>query len=217
MTEFNPVDESEAKKGSPAESIKFCPQCGKGITHLTKFCPNCGHSLEKSADQSKSEPSSQHRVAEDDFIAFIGNHAGYYVHVFKKFESSGEDTFSLTWNWAAFWGGFGWLLYRKMYMWAIIAFCLMFMPYLGLASWIALGAVANYLYYQHAKSKILAIRALHQSEDVSIILAQTGRVHKWLPIAAVIVTILLLLLFMALIFWSPFGISDLFNMPSQYI
>ena len=202
---------------STTENIRFCPQCGKGITQLSKFCPRCGHSLENFTNQSKSDPPSQPRVAEDDFIAFIGNNAGYYTHEFKKFDSAGIDAFSLTWNWPAFWGGFGWLLYRKMYMWAIIAFALMLMPYLGLAAWIALGAVANYLYYQHAKSKILEIKALHQSGEISAVLSQTGGVHRWVPIAAVIFTVLLFLLFMAFVFWFPFGIFNLFKMPSRYI
>jgi len=114
-------------------------------------------------------------------------------------------------------GGFGWMLYRKMYVWSLIDFVSMFIPYLGLATWIALGAVANYLYYLHAKTKIGEIRASHPSEDISVILSQTGGVHKWLPVAAVIFTILLTLLFVAFVFWSPFGILNLFSMPSKYI
>ena len=85
MPEFNTTDESETKKESTSESIKFCPQCGKEITQLSKFCPHCGHSLENFTNQPKSDAPSQSRVAEDDFIAFIGNNAGYYMHEFKKF------------------------------------------------------------------------------------------------------------------------------------
>ncbi|MGO9016058.1 MAG: zinc-ribbon domain-containing protein [Dissulfurispiraceae bacterium] len=217
MPEFNTTDESETKKESTSESIKFCPQCGKEITQLSKFCPHCGHSLENFTNQPKSDAPSQSRVAEDDFIAFIGNNAGYYMHEFKKFNCEGVDAFSLTWNWPAFFGGFGWLLYRKMYVWSVVAFVLMLMPYLGLASWIGLGAVANYLYYQHAKRKILEVKALHQSGDISVVLSQTGGVHMWLPIVAVILSVLLLLLFFAFVFWMPFGISNLFQMPSKYI
>ncbi len=202
---------------STTENIKFCPQCGKGITPPGKFCPYCGHSLENFTDQPKPDPASQLPVAEDDLVAFIGNKAGYYSHEFKKFNCNGVDAFSLTWNWAAFWGGFGWMLYRKMYMWSIIAFILMFVPYLGLASWIAFGAVANYLYYQHVKRKILEVRALHQSGDIAVALSQTGGVHRWLPVAAVIFTVLLVLLFLAILFWFPFAILDLYKMPEKYI
>ena len=217
MPEFNPIDETETKKESTAKNIKFCPQCGEEITQLSKFCPHCGHSLENFRNQSKTNTPSQLRVAEDDFIAFIGNNAGYYTHEFKKFNSSGMDAFSPTWNWPAFLGGFGWLLYRKMYMWTIIAFVFMLIPYLGLASWIALGAVANYLYYQHSKRKILEVRALHQSGEISVVLSQIGGVNRWVPIAGTIFTILLLALFLAFLFWSPLGIFDLFGTTSKYI
>ena len=202
---------------STAENIRFCPECGKGISGSNKFCPHCGYSLEKFADQSKSDPPSQLQVDEDDFIAFIGNNAGYYTHKFKKFNAAGVDAFSLTWNWPAFLGGFGWLLYRKMYMWTIIAFVFMLMPYLGLASWIAIGAVANYLYYQHSKGKILEVRASHQSGEISVVLSQIGGVNRWVPIAGTVFTILLLVLFLAFLFWFPLGIFDLFGTRSKYI
>ena len=202
---------------STTENIRFCPECGKEITQLIKFCPHCGHSLEKFTNQSKSDSRLQNGVNEDDLIAFIGNNAGYYVQEFKKFNAGGRDVFSATWNWAAFWGGFGWMLYRKMYMWAIIAFALMLMPYLGLASWIAFGIVANYLYYQHAKRKILEIKTLQPAGEISVVLSQIGGVHRWLPIAAAIFTIVLFLLLMAFVFWMPFGIFDLFKMPAKYI
>lgn len=199
------------------ENIRFCPECGKEITQLSKFCPHCGHSLEKFSIQPKSEAPSQIPVNEDDFIAFIGNNADYYVHQFKKFDAGGRDVFSVTWNWAAFWGGFGWMLYRKMYMWAIISFALMLMPYLGLAAWIAFGVVGNYLYYQHAKTKILEIKTLHPTSENSVVLSQIGGVHRWLPIAAAIFTILIFLLFIAFVLWFPFAISNFFKMPSIYI
>jgi hypothetical protein len=202
---------------STTENIRFCPECGKGITQISKFCPHCGHSLEKFAGQPKSGPPSLTQVDEDDFIAFIGNNAGYYMHEFKKFNVSGTDAFSPTWNWPAFWGGFGWLLYRKMYMWTVIAFVLILIPYLGLASWIALGVGANYLYYQHAKNKILEAKALHQSGEISVVLSQIGGVNRWVPIAATIFTLLLLVAFMAFLFWFPLGIFNLFGAPSKYI
>jgi len=220
MPEYNTFDNSETKKESTAEKIKFCPECGKEITRLSKFCPNCGYSLELFADQSKAEPETQLQFDEDDFTAFIGNNAGYYMHEFKKFNVTGRDAFSLTWNWVAFLGGFGWLLYRKMYLWALIAFCFMLIPYLGFASWLALGTAANYLYYQHAKRKILDVRALHQSGEISMVLSQIGGVNRWVPIAATIFTVLLLVLFMAFLFWFPFGIFNFFNFfgaPSKYI
>lgn len=196
--------------------MTFCPKCGKTRTESSRFCPNCGHSFENSSVQPGKPPLGI-QVAQEDFVAFVVNNAGYYLHEFKKFDAGGVDTFSASWNWSAFVGGFGWLLYRKMYMWAIVAFISMLIPYLGLASWIGLGAVANYLYYRHAKRKILEIRELYHTGEISVVLSQIGGVNKWVPTAATIFTILLLLLFMAFVFWIPFSIFHLFGMPSKYI
>ncbi len=141
------------------------------------------------------------------------------MHRFKKFNLGGTDVFALTWNWAAFWGGFGWMLYRKMYMWATIAFVLTLIPHLGLIAWIAVGAVANYLYYQHAKSKILEIKTMHPTVDISGYLSQVGGINKWVPIAAIIITILLFLSFIVMVFVLaiPFSIFNIFSPQSQYI
>ena len=138
---------------------------------------------------------------------------------FKKFNLGGTDVFALTWNWAAFWGGFGWMLYRKMYMWATIAFVLTLIPHLGLIAWIAVGAVANYLYYQHAKHKILEIKTMHPTVDISGYLSQAGGINKWVPIAAIIIAILFFLSFivMVFVFAIPFSIFNIFSPPSQYI
>ncbi|MGO9952344.1 MAG: zinc-ribbon domain-containing protein [Dissulfurispiraceae bacterium] len=199
--------------------MKFCPVCGKEITQLSKYCPHCGFSLESFTNQSKSDSPSQREVSDLDFTAFIGNNFAYYVHRFKKFNLGGTDVFALTWNWAAFWGGFGWMLYRKMYMWATIAFVLTLIPHLGLIAWIAVGAVANYLYYQHAKSKILEIKTMHPTVDISGYLSQVGGINKWVPIAAIIITILLFLSFIVMVFVLaiPFSIFNIFSPQSQYI
>jgi len=192
---------------------KFCPACGKEIIPAGNYCPFCGHSL----DESKSE---RIQIADQDFAAYVVNNAGYYLVEFRKFNIAGSDVFSLTWNWAAFLGGFGWLLYRKMYLWSLIAFIIAFVPYFGLAAWISLGAVANYLYYQQAKRKILEMKALHPSTDISVALSHIGGVNRWVPVAATVFTIIFLLLFMALFFLIPFSFFNFFNYfrpPSKYI
>ncbi len=111
------------------------------------------------------------------------------------------------------------MLYRKMYMWATIAFVLTLIPHLGLIAWIAVGAVANYLYYQHAKSKILEIKTMHPTVDISGYLSQVGGINKWVPIAAIIITILLFLSFIVMVFVLaiPFSIFNIFSPQSQYI
>lgn len=214
------TESSSPNNDSTGRGVRFCPECGKELMQPAKYCPYCGHSLENAANHTGPDSPPKLQIEEQDFIAFAVNNAGYYLHEFRKFKIAGKDAFSATWNWAAFLGGFGWMLYRKMYMWAIIAFVLFLIPYLGLAAGIAFGAVANYLYYEHAKKKILDIRTIHPSGDISVILSHIGGVNKWVPTAATILTILLLLLFLAFFLLIPFSFYNLFNLfkgPSKYI
>lgn len=216
MTDTSPLQSESTDKGE----MRFCSECGKEILQPARFCPYCGHPIDSAGNPPGTGASSNFPIEEKDFMVFVADNAGYYMREFRKFSIAGTDTFSVTWNWAAFCGGFGWMLYRKMYLWAVIAFLLSFVPYLGLAAWIAFAAVANYLYYDHAKKKILDIRTLHPSGDISVILSHIGGVNRWVPVAATIFTILLLLLFLAISLLIPFSFYDLFNLfrtPSKYI
>jgi hypothetical protein len=199
--------------------MKFCPVCGKEIKEWGKFCPYCGHALEGYANQSDANSTIQRQVSEDDLRVFIGNNSDYYLQKFKKFNIGATDVFALTWNWSAFWGGFGWMLYRKMYMWAIIAFVLTLIPHIGLIAWITTGAISNYFYYNHTKSKILEIKHLHPANVISNELRQVGGTNRWVPLTAVIITIVLCISFllMTFFFMIPLNIFNIFSEPLQYI
>ena len=84
-------------------------------------------------------------VTEEDFIEYIGPRAENYLVKFKKFQATATDGFALTWHWPAFIFGFWWLLYRKLYVWALVALGLWLIPHLALPAWFVWGAVANYL------------------------------------------------------------------------
>jgi hypothetical protein len=93
-------------------------------------------------------------VTEEEFSSFIGKNAENYIRKFRKFNVDGVDKFALTWNWPAFFFGFWWLLYRKLYVWALISFLLLIIPYWFFLSSFVYGAIANYIYYKHVKKKI---------------------------------------------------------------
>ena len=52
-----------------------------------------------------------------DLRVFVGQNAHYYLPRFKKM--CNRET-SVSWNWAAFFFGFNWLCYRKMYKFACL-------------------------------------------------------------------------------------------------
>jgi hypothetical protein len=72
-----------------------------------------------------------------------------------------------------------WLLYRKMYLWAGLALLLVLVPGINLLSVIVWGVLGHYVYWRHARRKILALRASYPDDNLAITLAQIGGVHRW--------------------------------------
>ena len=198
-TEQKPAAQSgtEEKQEEAEPAGNFCPGCGNKLIQPDRFCPRCGRALDNEAGRAghgspgaKPEPLP----GDEDFAAFVGNNSPKYLEKFRKFSIGGVDNFVATWHWPAFLAGFWWMLYRKLYLWALGYFIVMFVPYVNFVAWIAAGIVANYIYYKEAKKKILALRAQNAQGDISVTLAQVGGVNKWVPAVAVIVTLLALIL-----------------------
>ena len=99
--------------------MPLCSNCGKEVSEDNNFCRYCGERL-----VSEPPTKSSFKIAEKDFINFIGKKSHKYLPKFKKFHIGGVDNFSITWNWPAFLFGFFWFLYRKLYLWALLEFIL---------------------------------------------------------------------------------------------
>jgi Tfp pilus assembly major pilin PilA len=102
-------------------------------------------------------------IKDDDYITFIGKNSEKYLSKFNKFRVGEIDNFTATWHWPAFFVPFLWMFYRKLYGWAILAFFIGIIPYINILSSIVWAIVANYIYYKHAKKKILEIKQQHPS------------------------------------------------------
>lgn len=68
----------------------------------------------------------------------------------------------------------------------------MCIPYINFVAWIGWAVAANYLYFQHTRKKISELKA-YQPDSYQQYLTSIGGVHGWVPIVAVIVTLLPLL------------------------
>lgn len=129
-----------------------------------------------------SAPFNQNPAISDEafYRAAIGpENAHYYLRHFAAFDAKGKA--GITWHWPAFFVTFYWLLYRKMWLQALLYF---FLPYIlliplavfaavvrsetgvGLAYLIWLGVIifgpplyANALYYWHCRKMIAKARA----------------------------------------------------------
>ena len=117
-------------------SARVCQRCGTQNAEFAEFCQHCGSALvdenvwygepQQSAPYSEYRPfrsPAQHTqtvnpseevdgVKMEDLAAIVGAKANYYLPRFRRISRNGSNT---SWNWAAFFLGPLWLLYRKMY------------------------------------------------------------------------------------------------------
>jgi hypothetical protein len=172
--------------------MPLCLRCGKELEMGSGYCPYCGEEISASPFDP---PVSQ--IDEEEYRTFIRRNADYYLNKFRNFQSTGTDSFAVTWNWPAFWLGFAWMLYRKMYLWATVAFFIALTPVGFPLTMIGWGITCNYLYYFHARKKILGYRSNQSPDPNALSLAELGGVNRWVWFLG-IVFILFLLAFGAL-------------------
>jgi len=197
----------------------ICPRCNTSYNipsnkipqekRATITCKNCGGKIIIEPSAGKQPDNGAHaepistptisptgkappQITETDFINFIGKNSHKYVPKFTWFNIKGVDKFSITWHWPAFFVGAWWMLYRKRYLWALVAFLLNFIPFINLLARIAWGMTGNYIYYKHSKRKILKVKA-SQPPSISISLREIGGVNGWVPIVAPILVVGMLL------------------------
>lgn len=166
----------------------FCSKCGYANADGAAFCSKCGEpsaSIPVGADPLASSgdvlsPSagtgSAEAFDEDVWRAVIGpRNVDYYLPRFRRRHQGGGGGH---WHWPAFFVTFYWLLYRKMWLWAVAYFVVPYLISLGVGIAIGLGGAnstllsglftiafvlvmtfgpplfANTLYYAHCRSVI---------------------------------------------------------------
>jgi len=144
--------------------LTYCAKCGKEATQGSSFCQHCGEKLPDVHDATQV-PAASSVITNEDYASFVGIKAEKYLPKFKRFSVHEMDNFRVTWHWPAFFVPFCWMLYRKLYGWAIIAFFIEIIPYIGLFLRVVWAITANYIYYKHAKKILLEIKQLHSSPE----------------------------------------------------
>ncbi len=144
--------------------------------------------------------------------AYFGRQAPYYMRQLQRRRTDTPTQF----NWAAFLLGFGWMIYRRMYLVALCAFILLslegmveslvlyaigvdersmsgFNGAMGLLLGALLGALANRIYLWDARRSIREVLAhhghLHEAEVLARIARRGGT--SWLAIIVLLVAALL--------------------------
>ena len=80
---------------------------------------------------------------------------------------------------------------------AFVYFILLIIPYARVLVWIALPISGHYLYYRHAKGRILRVKTLQPFGDILKTLSELGGVNKWVPVVGIIVSITAFFMFVS--------------------
>lgn len=136
----------------------------------------------------------------NDINLFIQKNERFYESKFKKMNETGK---SRSWNWAAFFMGIYWMVYRKMYFKAGAFFILSLVasstPYIGsllnVAVTVGIGIYANALYLDHVKGSIEKAKILFPHEKETI-LKKLGGTN--LPLALGLYLVVIFTLFLGM-------------------
>jgi Tfp pilus assembly protein PilE len=166
-----------------------CSQCKQELAANIAFCTRCGAQVSMQGAGFPDESG----VTEEDLTLFMGKNAHKYLGKFQSF-ALGGDSFALTWHWPAFFVGFWWMLYRKLWLWAVLwlflGLVLQLIPYAGFVMMLVSGMTANYLYYTHAKKKLVELKTLRGSDSSrAVAIARAGGVSGILVVIAPLVII----------------------------
>jgi len=195
----------------------FCNQCGAKNVDESRFCASCGAPISSVSQYASSkrelEPvSSNTESIQEYYEAAIGyKNTDYYLSRFTRFDAEG---FGVGWNWPAFFISFYWLLYRKMWAWALLYYLLplplgIFNAFLlpaseataGLGYLAYLAAIfvvfpmyANAIYYRHVTRKIQKAKSysVDREKRLRMLTAEGGT-------SGIVLIILLIFIFVMII------------------
>ncbi len=126
-------------------------------------------------------------LKEKQIAAYTQSNAEYFIKVFEKIENGS----AITWNWWAFFFPGIYLLYRRSYLYGLIAIVLriftMNFPLAGMVFGFLMALFANYLIYINYKASLgeAKKRDLNEHETLEF-LYQEGGVNKLIIIWGVI-------------------------------
>ena len=157
-----------------------CPECNASISDQALQCPQCGYVQNTQASAplaAEPAPASPGAASDDDLLdAAIGPvNKSYYRPKFDRFAALQG---SVSWNWPAFFVTIFWMLYRRMYAYAVLVWFVLPVVLIVVAGlvggisgdasasistyyllhaiigFIVIPMFANRLYYRHATRKI---------------------------------------------------------------
>ena len=134
---------------------------------------------------------------------FVGDNYYYYK---TKWEHQTPERSFTSWNWAAFFFPFYWLIYRKMYFYSFFFFLASIIGYIlpiGLILHGLAGAYANYIYYKTCNTTIRTASQYNNDDALSYLKRKGGT-----NLLGVILTIAAILIVIGTIFWGLTLLAD---------
>lgn len=176
--------------------MAYCSKCGADIGE-SAFCAQCGTSASiatpdtNPTNVTQDTPSTNVTDERALMQAFIGPNAYYYMGKFDEMPAAGD--FIPGWNWSAFFLGLWWFLYRKMYVYAALAWAvtLILSPATagagGLAAMVLMGIFGNSLYRKFVREEIAKTAALNPAVRMSALQSKGG--VTWVPVLIAIAVV----------------------------
>lgn len=165
--------------------------------------------------------STSDNISKEEFAAFISSHnTNYYLDYTDKIKTNNKF---LSWNWACFFLGPYWLLYRKLYAFAAILLVVNISSSLlipGAFSFIiriVLSMFANAIYLNHAIREISTVKTIiGDSSTTQYIntLHKKGGVNLVAPLILISVYILVIVIIFAVFLFSTGIAPHNFSSPS---
>lgn len=234
-----------------------CPYCGEKLG-LNNICINvaCSHfsaTINSSEDFKLNEPEKNNLrsinsntdvsisasksfnlsnnysnyISKDDFAAFIGgNNTNYYLKYTDKLKRNKKF---LSWNWPCFFLTNYWLLYRKLYVHAVLFIFLSFASsklfrfqahvFIILLMHIGLGMYANSMYLRNCEREIKKLKAAISTLSTPQYMNKLhikGGVNWVAPLILLVIYILGVMIYIAMLFIRMANQPNL-NSPSYYL
>lgn len=136
-----------------------------------------------------------------DVVALIGTKQEYYIPKFQEMKTQNKRN---TWNWPAFLVTPYWLIYRKMYLYGIIALAVNFVisllgvPLLSVllfAGYIAAGVLGNGIYMNYLEGKAGEMKGMPEPQRSQFLASNSG-VNSGATVIAIVVYFVVNLLIM---------------------
>lgn len=161
-------DDEIIEPGDPIDSWLDRPPVYKADTGLSLICEE---------------------VSDDELKLFIGKRSTKYLSRFIKFRKGRVKKYAVTWHWPAFFVGFCWMFYRKLYGLGLIDFVLSLLPGACLITRPIFAMTANYLLYNKATKSIVSLKGSQETSDdipsLKEAIERSGGVDSWIPYIAI--------------------------------